>query len=281
MPPIKRVIDKRFKDGNDLLLDISRQVLSGELSNTAGVVAALDLAASGLEYNLKKFITADPAMLRVKDQIRQLRLLERPEPVLITGPSGTGKEILANALEEESCPFVAENCAAIPEELAESIFFGHKKGAFTGAFEERMGLLEEAGDGVIFLDEIGDMSLKIQAKFLRAIQDGTIRRVGSTQLIRLRCRFVAATKQNLEELVDKKLFREDLFARIMTFEIKVTGLRERPNDIPLITKGLMSNRMAFDSLPPFPQSIQDKISRFNVRAIETALARWETFGSYD
>ncbi|MCS7338824.1 MAG: sigma-54 dependent transcriptional regulator, partial [Verrucomicrobiae bacterium] len=155
--------------------------------------------------------------------------------VLITGESGTGKEVLADLIHAWSArasgPLVKVNCAAIPETLLESELFGHEKGAFTGATAQRIGRFEEATNGTIFLDEIADMSLALQAKLLRVTQDGSFNRVGSNRELHTNARILAATNKNLEELVKSGKFREDLFYRLNVVELNVPPLRERREDI--------------------------------------------------
>lgn len=247
---------------------------------TAKMVDHLKIGSSNVKHALHRFITADPAMLVMKARVEQIQRRTRT-PVLITGPTGVGKELIARALEIPGSPFISENCAGIPEQLVESIFFGHKKGAFTGAYEDHVGLLEEAGEGIIFLDEVGDLPLSLQAKFLRAIQEGEIRRVGSTQTIDLDCRFVAATKYDLEDRVTKGLFREDLYARLFTLAVHITGLEQRPNDIELIMRSKVANSDRFDEMPKLTEKQLALIYRLNVRAIEAFVERWQAYGSYD
>lgn len=173
-----------------------------------------------------------------------LNLVERvapsPLPVLIQGESGTGKELIARAIHEKSQrrqgPYIQVNCAAIPENLIENELFGHEKGAFTGAGERRIGKFEKAHQGTIFLDEIGDMSLKTQAKVLRALQEGEYQRVGGNRTLHADVRVIAATNQNLEAMIQEGLFRADLFHRINGVPIRVPALRERIEDIPLLVK---------------------------------------------
>ena len=155
-------------------------------------------------------------------------------PVLITGESGSGKEVVArrlHALTDPRAPFVAVNCAAVPENLIEAELFGHDKGAYTGALRSRRGLFEQADGGLLFLDEIGDMPLSMQAKLLRAIQDRVIVRVGGDEPVPVRFRLVCATHRNLVELVRAGRFREDLYYRINVIQLMVPPLRERPEDI--------------------------------------------------
>ena len=158
--------------------------------------------------------------------------------VLITGENGTGKELVARAIHRFSKragkPFVEVNCAAIPEELIESELFGHEKGAFTGATAKRRGKFDQAHEGTLFLDEIADMSLKTQAKVLRILQEQRFERVGGSRPIQVDVRVVAATNKNLEELIGRGQFREDLYYRINVIPIAVPALKERTEDIPLL-----------------------------------------------
>ncbi|WP_022852692.1 sigma-54-dependent transcriptional regulator [Thermodesulfatator atlanticus] len=155
--------------------------------------------------------------------------------VLILGESGTGKEVIANLVHRLSprakAPFVKVNCAAIPEGLLESELFGHERGAFTGADKSKPGLFEIADGGSIFLDEIGDLPLALQAKLLRVLQEGVIRRIGALREIKVNVRIIAATNKDLEEMVKEGLFREDLFWRLNVFSVKLPPLRERKEDI--------------------------------------------------
>jgi DNA-binding NtrC family response regulator len=184
------------------------------------------------------FLGRSRAMKAVADMIR--RLGKSPSTVLITGESGTGKEVVARAL-HAAYPitrhqrFVPINCAAIPGTLMESELFGHVRGAFTGANVEKRGLFEVAEGGSIFLDEIGELELGLQAKLLRAIDRKEIVRVGGVNPIRLEARILCATNRELRELIERKLFREDLFYRISVVEIRLPPLRERPEDIPELT----------------------------------------------
>ncbi|WP_041223678.1 sigma-54-dependent transcriptional regulator [Deferribacter desulfuricans] len=156
-------------------------------------------------------------------------------PVLVTGESGTGKELIVKIIHKYSDrkekPFIPINCAAIPEELLESELFGYEKGAFTGADKSKMGKFEIADGGTLFLDEIGDMPLDLQAKLLRVLQDGAIERLGSNKLKKVNVRIVAATNKDLKELIQKGLFREDLYYRLNVVNINLPPLRERKEDI--------------------------------------------------
>jgi two-component system nitrogen regulation response regulator NtrX len=160
--------------------------------------------------------------------------------VLIHGESGVGKELVARAIHRNSLRsrerFVQVNCAAIPEELIESELFGHEKGSFTGATEKQIGKFEQADRGTIFLDEIGDMSAKTQAKVLRVLQEGEVERLGSARTIKVDVRVIAATNKNLEEEISKGHFREDLYFRLAVIPIEVPSLREQVADIPLLVR---------------------------------------------
>jgi len=160
--------------------------------------------------------------------------------VLIQGESGVGKELVARTIHRNSLRarerFVQVNCAAIPEDLIESELFGHEKGSFTGATEKQVGKFEQADKGTIFLDEVGDMSAKTQAKVLRVLQEGEVERLGSSRTIKVDVRVIAATNKNLEDEIEKGNFREDLYFRLAVIPIRVPSLRERPADIPILVR---------------------------------------------
>ena len=174
--------------------------------------------------------------------LRHLRMIEKIAPtdvaVLLLGESGTGKELLAHAIHRLSArakgPFVAINCAAIPETLLESELFGHEKGAFTGAVRQTVGKVEQADKGTLFLDEIGDLPLAMQVKVLRFLQDHVVERVGGRQQIRVDVRIVCATNQDLDKLIADGRFREDLFYRLNEVRLNIPPLRERSGDVPLL-----------------------------------------------
>lgn len=180
-----------------------------------------------------RIVGNSPAMLHIYDKIRQVA--DTRTNVLITGESGTGKELIARALHEQSGrrdhAFVAVNCGGIPENLMESEFFGHKKGAFTGAVQDKIGFFEWADQGTLFLDEIGELPLPLQVKLLRAIQERKIRSVGGTTDLAVDARIIAATNKDLATEVISGRFREDLYYRLNVIELKVPPLRERKNDL--------------------------------------------------
>ncbi len=193
--------------------------------------------------NLKKKVATKNQMIGQSKGIEDVReMIEKVAPtdarVLITGENGTGKEVVARLLFENSnrsqAPFVEVNCAAIPSELIESELFGHEKGSFTSAHKQRIGKFEQADNGTIFLDEIGDMSLSAQTKVLRALQENEITRVGSDKTIKVNVRVFAATNKNLKVEIEKGNFREDLFHRLNVIPINVPPLADRLDDIPLL-----------------------------------------------
>jgi len=184
-----------------------------------------------------RMVGESPALEKVWEAVR--RAAPTNATVLITGESGVGKELVARAIHRNSLradeAFVQVNCAAIPEELIESELFGHEKGSFTGATEKQIGKFELAHRGTIFLDEVGDMSLRTQAKVLRVLQEGEVERIGSQKTIEVDVRVIAATNKNLEDEIGKSAFREDLFFRLSVLPIAVPPLRERPEDVgPLV-----------------------------------------------
>jgi two-component system nitrogen regulation response regulator NtrX len=212
---------------------------------------ALQQAKLSEEYRqLRESVEGKWQILGESPRIKEiLAVIERVAPtdvrVLITGENGSGKELVARALQRyskrASKPFVEVNCAAIPSELIESELFGHEKGSFTGATAQRIGKFEQADGGTLFLDEIGDMSLRAQAKVLRALEEGTIERVGGTKLISVDVRVIAATNKNLEEEIKKGNFRDDLFHRLRVIPIHVPSLRERRDDIPVLVKSFIDD----------------------------------------
>ncbi|MGB3289305.1 MAG: nitrogen regulation protein NR(I), partial [Burkholderiaceae bacterium] len=187
--------------------------------------------------------SSSPAMQEVFRAIG--RLAASSVTVLITGESGTGKELIARALHEHSTraggPFVALNAAAIPKDLLEAELFGHERGAFTGATQQRQGRFEEARKGTLFLDEIGDMPFELQTRLLRVLADGSFYRVGGSQAIHADVRIVAATHQPLEQRVAEGRFREDLFHRLNVIRLRLPPLRERREDIPALVQRFMQN----------------------------------------
>lgn len=234
-----------------------------------------------VEARSKSIIGKSPAMAKLYRMIA--KAAQSAGNVLITGESGTGKELVAHAIHVNGPwsdkPFVTVNCGALTETLLESELFGHIKGSFTGALGNKTGLFEEANGGVIFLDEIGDISLSLQVKLLRAVQEGEIKPVGSAESRKVKVRVIAATHQNLELLIKQGLFREDLYYRLKVFIIDVPPLRERKQDIPDLVRYLMG-RTALNRVHPLESISKDALKKLiayswpgNVRELENAIER--------
>ena len=189
-------------------------------------------------YRFENIVGSSPALRGVLDVVE--KVAETDSTVLVTGESGTGKELIARALHYNSRRadriFVTVNCGAIPEELLESELFGHVRGAFTNAVSHRQGRFSVANGGTVFLDEIGDMSPNLQVKLLRVLQDQTFEPVGSSKTVQVNVRVIAATNQDLEYAIKQKRFREDLYYRLNVIPIEIPPLRERRDDIPLLTQ---------------------------------------------
>ena len=229
----------------------------------------------------RSIVGSSQVMQHVYDLIAQIA--NTKANVVITGESGTGKEMVARAIHEggERCsqPFVVVNCAAIPENLLESELFGHVKGAFTGAIQNKTGLFEAAGGGTLFLDEVGELPLSLQVKLLRAIQEKTFRRVGGTRDQRADVRIVAATNRLLDEDVKAGRFREDLYYRLNVIEIPLPPLRERPDDIALLVSHFIEKyaRELGKEVTGCSEETMQKLLRYrfpgNVRELENVIER--------
>jgi two-component system nitrogen regulation response regulator NtrX len=228
-----------------------------------------------------RMVGVSPALEKVRDAIT--RAAPTNATVLILGESGVGKELVARAIHRNSLrkdeEFVQVNCAAIPEELIESELFGHEKGSFTGATEKQIGKFELANKGTIFLDEVGDMSPRTQAKVLRVLQEGEVERIGSQKTITVDVRVIAATNKRLEELVEKGEFREDLYFRLSVIPIRVPALRERTEDIPPIVEHFVrqfsveNNFRAKTFAPPAMDALKRHPWRGNVRELRNTVER--------
>jgi two-component system response regulator AtoC len=226
-------------------------------------------------------IGQSPAVLEVYSLID--RVVDSPTTVLVTGESGTGKELVARALHESSArknrPFIKVNCAAIPRELIESEFFGHERGAFTGAINAKPGRFELASGGTLFLDEIGAIPLETQVKLLRALQEGEFERVGGVRTIQVDVRLVAATNADLRKQIEEGTFREDLFYRLNVVEVKLPALRDRAFDIPLLVDHFISKYNArlnksVQGITPEALSLLTSYSwPGNVRELENVIER--------
>jgi two-component system, NtrC family, response regulator PilR len=211
------------------------------------------------------------------------KLARSQAPVYITGDSGTGKEVAARLMHVGSAradaPFVAVNCGAIPENLMESEFFGYKRGAFTGAETDKIGYLQAAQKGTLFLDEVGDLPLAMQVKLLRVIQEKKVRRLGDTVEEPIDVRIISATHRNLSDQVDAGEFRQDLFYRLNVIELRMPSLREIPEDIPVITASVIDRltRLSGNPAPRMSDEAMLALRRYdfpgNVRELENILER--------
>ena len=235
---------------------------------------------------LQKLVGSSEAMQLVKQRI--VKVARSMAPVLVRGESGTGKELVAQALHANSHraagPLVAVNCSAIPENLLEAEFFGAKKGSYTGAVQDRLGYFQAARDGTLFLDEIGDLPLAMQSKLLRAIQERSVRSLGSTQEDAVDVRIVSATHKDLAADVKAGRFRQDLYYRLNVIEIAVPPLRERRGDLPALCEALLA-RIALESGMPVPLLSPGLLEQLashplggNVRELENLLHRAVAMG---
>ena len=259
-------------DVDELRIVIDRALNSSELEQEVTQLRAQVVK----RYAFHNLIGKSQGMQEIYAKIEQVA--DSRTTVLITGESGTGKELVAKALHYNSSrrerPFVALNCAALPETLIESELFGHEKGSFTDATARRVGQFELANTGTLFLDEIGDLSPITQAKLLRVIQEREFTRIGGVQPIRVDVRIVAATNKNLDDLVRKGLFREDLYYRINVIALYLPPLRERAEDIPLIANHFLEKRLEEAQRPPigFGKEALELLTRYpwpgNVRELE-------------
>ncbi len=241
-PACTKLVIENFYDHHTLPLDAERLLVT--LGHAHG--------RAEMKHNLNKspewvgryqMVGKSPPMLALYSMLDRVTKVDAP--VLIIGESGTGKELVARAIHENSSrargPFVPVNCGGLAENLIHSELFGHEKGAFTGAYQRKIGSLETAAGGVIFLDEIGDLPLGLQANLLRFLQEKTVVRLGSTERIHIDVRVVAATHVDLQKAVAEGRFREDLYYRLNVLHLKLPPLRERPGDVELFAHALFGN----------------------------------------
>jgi len=253
-------IQKPFENNEEILLTLERALERRTLIERNRYLSE-ELEA---RYGLENLVGQSPAMQRVFDLIR--RAAPTQSTVLILGESGTGKEVVARALHQISDRrknrFVPINCGALPHPLLESELFGHEKGAFTDAKTMKRGLVEVAVEGTLFLDEIGDLPQELQMKLLRVIETKEFRRLGSTQSKKVDIRIVAATHQNLEEAIQAGRFREDLYYRLNTLQIRLPPLRERKEDIPLLVERFIAEQA---------QALQRRTAGVSARAMRALM----------
>jgi len=247
------------------------------------VESALKLSRSDAKetHNTVDLIGSSPAMSQVRSMIE--KLARSQAPVYISGESGSGKELAARLIHSNSSrrdkSFVAVNCGAIPDNLMESEFFGYKKGAFTGAAQDTLGLFQAANGGTPFLDEVADLPLAMQVKLLRAIQEKKVRSVGGTAEEPVDVRIISATHKNLGDMMSNGMFRQDLYYRLNVIQLKMPSLRDRPEDIPELTQKLLQKLCASQSIsiPVIDDSTNKLISKLqfsgNVRELENMLER--------
>jgi len=236
---------------------------------------------------LENIVGKSSSMMKVFDDI--LKASAGSAHVIIYGESGTGKELAARAVhdlsERTSKSFVPVNCSAVPENLLESEFFGYQKGAFTGAFSDKPGLLELADSGTLFMDEIGEIGLNLQVKLLRAIEGGGFNRVGGDKLIKPDVRIIGAANKNLSELVEKNLLREDFFYRINIIQINLPPLRNRKEDIPLLVYHFMNKYSKKNTSMDISSKDMNRLVNYhwpgNIRELENVILRYITMGKIE
>ncbi|MDR3077954.1 MAG: sigma-54 dependent transcriptional regulator, partial [Planctomycetota bacterium] len=272
-------LSKPFKV--DEMLDTVKRAVESAKSSAAAI--STDPNAP-LRYQFENLIATNSAMLQVCEMIQ--RVGPTAATVLINGESGTGKEVIARTVHNTSLrkdkPWVAVNCAALPENLLESEMFGHVKGSFTGAVAEKEGLFETANGGTLFLDEISSLPLVLQGKLLRVLQEKEIRRVGGNKSIPVDVRVIAASNSNLEQLIAQGAFRADLYYRFAVITLDIPALRDRQEDIlPLATHFIRTETASLKARPSLSQEAADVLVAYawpgNVRELENAIKHAVTF----
>ncbi len=264
-------------DHDEMLMVIER-ILAGRRMARQNAALRSDVERA---YPVGGIVGHCPMMQEVFVRIRKVAPMDTT--VLIMGESGTGKELVARALHAQSgrrdAPMITVNCAAIPESLIESELFGHEKGSFTGALETRHGMVEAADGGTLFLDEVGELPPSAQARLLRVLQDGEIRRVGASRSRRVKVRLIAATHRDLKQLVDQQLFRDDLYFRLRVMEIRLPPLRSRGADVIELARHLLEKTCKRLHRPRlrFSDEVLSLITAYswpgNVRELENAIER--------
>ena len=267
---------------------LAKPVSLQQLRDLVRVALKLPQTSNGKKTPGSAVVESGPTLVGDSKHIRHAReMIERlarsQAPVYITGESGSGKEVAARSIHSKSAradgPFVAVNCGAIPENLMESEFFGYRKGAFTGANQDKEGFFQAAQAGTLFLDEVADLPLQMQVKLLRVIQEKKVRRVGETSEENVNVRIISATHQNLAERVQNNQFRQDLYYRLNVIELRMPALREMPDDVPDIAQALLE-RLAREMEVPLPVLATEAIEALkqydfpgNVRELENVLER--------
>ena len=281
IPIIARVCRHNFELGIEAMGNGAKTVIPIELEDTdelTGKIKSL-ISSKAESNNSSSYVFADPASRKL------LALTERVAgaevAVLLNGSTGTGKEVLAKVIHEASSrhsgPFIAFNCAALPESLAEDMLFGHEKGSFTGASSSKPGLFEQAQNGTIFLDEIGEMPMQLQVKLLRILQERKVTRLGSLSSVDLNIRIVAATNKDLKQAILKGIFREDLYFRLSAFKLTIPPLSDRPLDIIPLAEQFLKSEMGNGKLYSLSQDAKDQLVSYrwpgNVRELNNVIMR--------
>ena len=278
-PLIVRVDREDFELAIEAMRKGATTVVPSQQQSIAGWMETLSIAKVHEPKNRSSFIFADPVSRNL------LALTERVSKadvtVLLSGPTGSGKEVLAKILHDasprHSKPFIAFNCAAMPENLVEDMLFGHEKGAFTGATKDQPGLFEQAQDGTIFLDEIGEMSFNLQVKLLRVLQERNITRLGGQASINLNIRVIAATNRNLKSAIQERSFREDLYFRLSAFKLTVPSLKQRPLDILPLAEHFINQQTCSGPRVSLSAEAQQSLSQYhwpgNVRELQNVILR--------
>jgi DNA-binding NtrC family response regulator len=269
-------ISKPFN--HDEMIMTVKRILDNTITEQQNTILQKEVAR---DYPVQGMIGYCETMLQVTDRIK--RVAPTDTTVLILGETGTGKELVARAIHAQSKrnnhTLISVNCAAFAENMIESELFGHENGAFSGALQMEKGLIEAANGGTLFLDEIGELPLEAQASLLSVLQDGEIRRVGSSQSIKIDVRILVATHKNLQQMIDDKLFREDLYYRLNVFELTLPPLRERGSDIKMLADAIltkMSHRIHRKSIV-FDDKAYAELPKYswpgNVRELENVIER--------
>lgn len=273
-------------DNNKIIPLVSRAVEKALLQYQA---QEAEEQSTQQRYSFEKIVGKSKPMLHAVEMAKKVAATNTT--VLLTGETGTGKEVFAQAIHAESRrrakPFVAINCSALSKEILESEMFGHKAGSFTGAMKDKTGLFEEADGGTIFLDEIGEMDVVLQAKLLRVLETGTFLKVGETKDTRVDVRIVAATNRDLQAESDRGNFRLDLYYRLSVFNIRLPSLQERQEDIPLLAQYFITmltarmNRKPFGMDPTFLKALSNHPWKGNIRELKNIIERAVILASGD
>ena len=274
LPILARVSRDEFELGIEAMKRGVSNVIASDVDNVNEISTLIKSYALERDTS-SSFVFADPISRKL------LALTQRDAAadvaVLLSGPTGTGKEVMARVIHESSSrhkgPFVAFNCAALPENLAEDMLFGHEKGSFTGALSSQAGLFEQAQGGTIFLDEIGEMPLHLQVKLLRVLQEKKVTRLGGQKMIDLDIRIVAATNKELKKAILNREFREDLYFRLSAFKLTITALTERPLDIIPLAEQFLNG----EASPNLSDEVKSQLLNYswpgNVRELQNVITR--------